>query len=271
MLRFSSLSVTTVMLASSLLVAGCALDGSKSTRSAAKTGNVAQYHGAVINYDDHWRDRVGDATFTVEINNISPPDILTKPDGSPMPAGMSHVLYAVHRGESPIITPGAVVDPRSGMRALAEDGDVRPPRRYIWDNEEVLEGGIAYRNPETDKIQELMPGNSFVFTVTADPGDRLSLATMLMQSNDAVYGTDGSGIALFDSGGQPISGNVVDQVTLWDFGTEKNELGGFGPNAGMFQGKPGDGERENKPVRPIDDGYEYPAPERVLEVIVTPE
>lgn len=271
MVRRPSLSAVLVMLAGSLLIAGCAVNGSKSTRSAAKAGNVTQFQGGVIKYDDHWRDRVGDATFTVKITNISPSDALTGPDGSPMPAGMSHVLYAVHRGKSPIITPGKVVDPRSGMRALAEDGDVRPPRRAMWNNPEVIEGGIAYRNPETGEIQELMPGNSFVFTVTADPGDRLSLATMLMQSNDAVYGSDGSGISLFDSHGQPISGDVVRELTLWDFGTEKNELGGFGPNAGMFQGKPGDGERENEPIRPIEDGYEYPPPEEVLEVIVTPE
>src|SRR5262245_66255438 len=67
------------------------------------------------------------------------------------------------------------------------------------------------------------PGEAFEFIVKAKPGDHLSFASMYGQSNDTFVGTNEAGIALYDDSGKPISGDVSDQVSLWDAGTEVNE------------------------------------------------
>ena len=54
------------------------------------------------------------------------------------------------------------------------------------------------------------------------PGDRLSLTTMMGQSNDWFYAPVESGIPLFENG-NPISGDITSQIILWDAGTEVNQ------------------------------------------------
>ena len=60
------------------------------------------------------------------------------------------------------------------------------------------------------------PGQAYVFRIGAVPGQKLSFATMFVHSNDVFFAPDGAGIALFDMGGAPVSGDVTDQVQLWD-------------------------------------------------------
>ena len=50
--------------------------------------------------------------------------------------------------------------------------------------------------------------------------DRLSFATMYVQSNDLFLAPGDTGIALFIDE-QPISGDVTALVRLWDAGTER--------------------------------------------------
>jgi len=44
-----------------------------------------------------------------------------------------------------------------------------------------------------------VPGGSYQFNFTANPGEKLSLATMFVQSNDLFYAPNGMGINLFDA------------------------------------------------------------------------
>ena len=55
------------------------------------------------------------------------------------------------------------------------------------------------------------------------------------QSNDEFYAPDEKGIALFDSKGTPVSGDITEKLILWDAGTEVNEELGIGPNQGPRQ------------------------------------
>lgn len=116
------------------------------------------------------------------------------------------------------------------------------------------------------------PGKSYEFTVNAGRKQRLSFVTMLAATNDLFFGPDGQGIALYDEDGEPISGDVTDQIALWDAGTEINEEPGVGPNTVSQQEGPDTGPAENGDVLEIsdtDDDFDYPKPEEVMTVTVT--
>ena len=83
----------------------------------------------------------------------------------------------------------------------------------------------------------IFPGEAYEFTFGANPGDKLSFATMFVQSNDLFYAPTGAGIALFN-GMTPVNGDVTAQVHLWDAGTEMNEEPGVGANQAPRQGGP---------------------------------
>ena len=73
----------------------------------------------------------------------------------------------------------------------------------------------------------LLPGGTYEFHFHAGPGLYLSFATMFVQSNDLFYAPDGRGIAVWGDGG-PVTGDITDQIMLWDAGTEINQEPGTG-------------------------------------------
>ncbi|WP_141402366.1 spondin domain-containing protein [Sediminicola luteus] len=102
------------------------------------------------------------------------------------------------------------------FEALAEDGNASG-----YDNAFTTPVGAAGPAP-------IFPGESYSFEVSAEAGDYLSLATMLVQSNDWVVGANG--IALFE-GSDPISGDITAHFRIYDSGTEVDEY----PGAGHYQ------------------------------------
>ena len=104
------------------------------------------------------------------------------------------------------------------------------------------------------------------------PGDNLSFATMFGMSDDWFFSSPPAGIALFDAWDQPISGDVSDQIGLFDAGTELNEELGIGPDTAPQQPAADTG-----PADPIDQvravpAAEYPAPASAhLRVTITPQ
>jgi hypothetical protein len=116
----------------------------------------------------------------------------------------------------------------------------------------------------------IRPGQAFEFTVTAAPGQKLSLVTMFGQSNDWFYAPR-SGIDLFNSNGQPIRGDVTAQIGLWNAGTEVDEEPGIGPNQGPRQQAPNTGVDENGMVQPVANGAPYTQTSRLMRVTITPE
>ncbi len=93
-------------------------------------------------------------------------------------------------------------------------------------------------------------GSAYEFSFYAGPSTvpgtttKLSFATMFVASNDLFFAPLGSGITLYDGNGDPISGDITDQVFLWDAGTEGNEEPG-GPNQPPTQAGPDTGDDEN--------------------------
>ncbi|NKB70898.1 MAG: hypothetical protein GKR89_27830 [Candidatus Latescibacteria bacterium] len=103
----------------------------------------------------------------------------------------------------------------------------------------------------------LLPGASYQFSFTAAAGAQLSFATMYVQSNDIFLGPDATGLGLFDANGDPISGDITDQVQLWDAGTEVNQEPGVGADQAPRQSGANTGADEGGAVRLVDDGFDY--------------
>jgi hypothetical protein len=110
----------------------------------------------------------------------------------------------------------------------------------------------------------LLPGGSYSWGFHAAEGDRLSFATMLVQSNDWFFAPDELGIPLFQNG-VPLDGDVTDYVKLWDAGTEGDQPPGSGPDQAPRQAGPGSGPADpNRNVRQVLSGA-LPPVNRLLQ------
>lgn len=113
----------------------------------------------------------------------------------------------------------------------------------------------------------LLPGNAYAFEFEAGPGMRLSFATMMVHSNDLFYAPGPGGIELWE-GHEQVTGDITDQIALWDAGTEMNEEPGEGANQPLQQEAPNSGEADPNPnVRLADDEWEtLPMVDSVIRV-----
>ncbi|NIR46704.1 MAG: hypothetical protein GWN99_20065 [Gemmatimonadetes bacterium] len=178
-------------------------------------------------------------------------------------------VWAVHTVSAPLFDEGQA-DRGEGLEALAEDG-VPAALAMSLMGATGIESSDVFNTPEgAGAPGPLLPGQAYVFTIQAQPGDRLSFATMFVQSNDLFYSPDESGIALFDGNGSAISGDVTAQLMLWDAGTEVNEEPGIGLNQAPRQAAPDTGPDENGTVRVVNDAFSYPSVAQVIQVTVTP-
>ena len=203
-----------------------------------------------------------EVTFEVTVTNTSTAGLLdTDRAGGQVP--LSPVLLAVHRGGEVLFTPG---EPASaGIEDIAEDGTVAVELAALEATNRVSDSGVLF-GPNGP----VLAGEAVTWTVTATRGDRLSLATMFVQSNDAFFGDDGEGIALFEAG-DPISGDVTAALELWDAGTEVDTAPGTGPFQVLAQSGLDEGPDEDGVVGLASrTGFDYPAVEDVINVTVTP-
>jgi hypothetical protein len=161
----------------------------------------------------------------------------------------------------------------AGIEGIAEDGS---PTALVA----ALTGAAGVRNVSAFNTPmgasapaPIGPGGSYAFEVDAELGDRLSFATMYIQSNDLFLAPAGDGIPLFNTSGTPISGDISSQVLLWDAGTEVDQEPGVGLDQAPRQAGLNTGADENGTVSRVDgssDGFTFPAPTSVVRVTVTP-
>ena len=136
----------------------------------------------------------------------------------------------------------------------------------------VLKKGIFNTPVGASEPGPIGPGGMYEFSFTAGPGNYLSLATMFIQSNDLYYSFPGSGLALFDDMGMPVTGDVTGQVYLYDAGTEVNEEPGVGANQAPRQSDANTGDAEEGVVGQIADGvmgrggFTYPNVADIIQV-----
>ncbi|NNE11871.1 MAG: hypothetical protein HKN41_06435 [Ilumatobacter sp.] len=201
-------------------------------------------------------------TFEVTISNVSELGQLdTDRAGGQIP--LSPGVWAVTKGAAnPLFEVGEPAT--AGLEDVAEDGIPGVLLAEAEATNRVVDAAVL-----PQPVGPILGGGSYTFTVTASPGQRLSLATMFVQSNDYFYGNP-LGIRLFD-GNTPVSGDVTDQINLYDAGTEVDQVPGQGADQVLAQSGPDTGAAENGViVSAFEDGFDLPADEDVIRVTVTP-
>lgn len=175
-------------------------------------------------------------------------------------------VFVVHDADGPYFTTDEN-DRGEGLEGLAEDGD---PSLLADALAAAFEVSGAFNTPvDAREPGPLFPGGAYTFQFEAAPGSRVSFATMFVHSNDLFYAPDEAGIALFDDEGAPVSGDITDQLSLWDAGTEDNQWPGAGPDQAPRQAGPNTGGGRSAGVTIVDDGFSYPANESVIRVQIS--
>ena len=90
---------------------------------------------------------------------------------------------------------------------------------------------------------------------------------MFVPSNDFFYAPGQSGIALFNHDGSPVTGDVTDQIRLWDAGTEANQALGIGSEQPLVGGPdPSTPDSDTRVRLANNSDGNLPAVEDVVEV-----
>ncbi len=163
-------------------------------------------------------------------------------------------VWALHASGNPMFTVGNSAT--AGLEKLAEDGDPSMMMMGLSGNSLVSQTAVFNTPMGASSPAPIFPGGKYTFTFTANEGDYLSFGTMFIQSNDLFYGTPEGGINLWN-GNSPISGEITNQLVLWDAGTEVNEFPGVGLNQAPRQSGANTGANENGNVMEVNDGYSY--------------
>jgi hypothetical protein len=216
--------------------------------------------------------RKGEATrFTVRVENISKPEGMAASNGEQFPFALSPGMFVLSEKNSPFFTEEKPAR-MNGLEMQAEDGD---PSGLVKSLETMNHRsnlhGVFNTPVGAMTAGPIRPGDSFEFTVTAVPGMKLYMTQMFGQSNDWFYAPSPNGIALFDNKGKAVSGDVTDQLYLWDAGTEKDEEIGVGPNQGPRQKGPNTGANENGVVHRVKDARYAGRNTEFFRVTITPE
>jgi hypothetical protein len=208
--------------------------------------------------------------FSVRIENITTPDSQTASDGTKFSFALSPGLWVLNNKKSELFTEGKPAN--KGIESQAEDGDpsglvsLLMMSHHAASLHGVFNTPIGMMGPGP-----IRPGESYEFSFTASSGQKLSFTLMNGQSNDEFYAPDVNGIALFDSKGMPMSGDVTDKVILWDAGTEVNEELGIGPNQGPRQKGANTGPDEHGVVTRAKNEAIYSKNRELFRVTITPE
>jgi hypothetical protein len=231
-------------------------------------------------------------SVTVRIENVAPTGFYDADGPTDGDIWLTPGAYAVHTGANPIFTEGEAAS--IGLEALAEAGPPTgfPDQSGLLDELRGMTGEmgvvsagaytpentVADPNDPTGEVPgapPIAPGGAFEFEITARPGQRLSVASMFVPSNDVFVAPGSAGIELWPTDGRPVEGDVTDAVELWDAGTEPNaQPPGEGPDQAPAQSSPNQGASEDGVVRrlaDVDDGYRYPDVADLLAVTLQPD
>lgn len=182
---------------------------------------------------------------------------------------LSPGVWALHTANDPLYTIGQI-DRNKGLERIAEDGDPTQLAASLPGQVGVV-ASAAFNTPVGAAAPApIGPGGAYEFTVRASPGQRLSLATMFVPSNDLFFGATGQGIALFQSSGAPFSGDATAALMLIDAGTEVNQEPGVGPDQVQRQSAVNTGPSESRPIGLVSDGFSYPATGAAIRLTITP-
>ena len=206
--------------------------------------------------------------FTIRIENISNPEAFAASNGAKWSLAFSPGIALVHTNSAPIFTAGKK-DRGKGLEAQSEDGNPMMLAKSLKGAKGIKSVTVFNTPLGASAPGPIIPGGAYELTVSAVPGDRLSITIMMGQSNDWFYAPVESGIELFKSG-HPISGDITSQLTMWDAGTEADQEPGIGSDQGPRQKAPNTGKAENGVVKKLDDGKTYSKATSVMRLTITP-
>lgn len=186
---------------------------------------------------------------------------------SPLSAG----VYVVHASGNPLFAVGGP-DFRFGLEHVVEDGDTAAISAFLPQGLVPAESFGTFDAPvTTDQPGPCHAGDAFELTFQARPGDRLSLATGFVSSNDWFIATPGDGMPLFN-GTLPRWGEITTEFHLFDLGTEGDQELDVGLSVGTQQTAPNTGGPDgNKMVREVGrDRYDVPLTQHVRVTLTPP-
>ena len=209
-------------------------------------------------------------SFKVRVENISNTEGQLATDGTRWPFALSPGMFLLSEKRGVLFADGKFAS--KGLEAQAEDGN---PAMLISSFELMHHAaslhGIFNTPVSAMGPGPIGPGAAYEFNFAASPKMKLHMVFMFGQSNDLFYAPDANGIALFDNTGNAISGDVTEQLILWDAGTEVNEEPGIGPNQAPRQGKANTGAAENGVVRRAKEVHFYGKSAELFRVTITPQ
>jgi hypothetical protein len=215
--------------------------------------------------------KVEPTRFKVRVENISNPEGTTASNGQKFPFALSPGMFVLSEKSGALFTEGKAAR-MNGLEMQAEDGD---PSGLVSSLVAMHHSSNLHNIFNTPvgamAAGPIRPGDSYEFTLTAAPGIKLFLAQMFGQSNDWFYAPGPNGIALFDAKGVALSGDVTDQLYLWDAGTEKDEEIGIGPNQGPRQKGTNTGEDEHGVVHRVADARWAGRNKEFFRITIAPE
>jgi hypothetical protein len=177
--------------------------------------------------------------FLVRIENIS--------DQTPMPTPFSPGVWVEHELGSQPVFQFNMAKLGNGLSELAEDGAPATLDAAMEDEPTVAQHGIFDTPVDGAMPAPILPGEAYEFTIPQmTPGNRLSVFTMLGESNDIFLGTGRNGVGLFAPNGMPqAEDDIAPVMDFWDVGTEANQPPGGGDYQAPRQGPPNTGPGED--------------------------
>ena len=206
--------------------------------------------------------------FTIRVENITKPDAFTASNGVKWSLAISPGTAVVHTDKGPIFTSGKK-DRGLGLEAQSEDGDPSMLAKSLEGKKGIKSVAVFNTPVGASGAGPITSGATYEVTISAMPGDRLSMTLMMGQSNDWFYAPAESGIELFKNG-KAISGDITSQISMWDAGTEVDQEPGIGSDQGPRQKGPNTGKAENGVVKKVQDGKTYSTASAVMRVTIKP-
>lgn len=226
------------------------------TTAGADAGGTASDAGSTLDAPG----TTGAYQFVVEIENLS--------STTPLPTPFSPGAWVTHPSSLTLFEADAV-DRGQGLQALAEDGS---PGGLVTTLAGVAPFTAVFDTPDgSGTAGPIAPGQKYEFTIMAENDDDvLSLATMLVESNDLFVAAEPTGIPLFDTEGKPLAQrDVTDLLRIWDLGTEANQAPRMGPDQAPRQAAGNTGAGEGT-IRAFDGATRaLPVAQQLADIAVT--
>lgn len=222
-------------------------------------------------------DSMETSTFKVEIQNVSTTTTL---QAGAVLGGLPDRTVPLSHGPWAVFSTGSLFtlgQPASdGISRLAEDGMSTVVTNDLNNSSFAKSNGEFVAPGGPDMGSALFFGEKSTFMVTGEPGDKLQILTMFVQSNDWFYSFGDGGLSLFN-GDAPVSGDMTSKLVLYDAGTEADEQLGLGMNQKPDQGPlefnigPDDSVNMIKIAATRHPSTVTPAITSVIKITITPQ